>query len=70
MKRKFISIILMLQILSLLSRCYYYDSEKTEIYYIEDYIIDNTGVEIEHQIMEKKNGFFANKENVYPCSKK
>jgi hypothetical protein len=53
---------------TLLSGCYYYNSETTEIYHVKDYLIHDTGIEIwSVSDNEEEIGFFVSKENVYPC---
>lgn len=68
MKKKIVVLISILLMFPLLSGCYYYKSETTEIYHVKDYLIHDTGIEI-WTISEngEENGFFVSKENVYPC---
>lgn len=66
--RRILVVFLMLLNMSLLSGCYCYKSETTEIYHVKDYLIHENGVEIWATSDDgENNGFFVSKENVYPC---
>ena len=68
MIRNFKISILIILLSTLLSGCYCYKSETTEIYHVKDYVIHDTGVEIWAVSKDgENNGFFVSKENVYPC---
>lgn len=66
--RRVLIIFLILLNVSLLSGCYYYKSEKTEIHHVKDYLIHDTGIEIlSVSDNGEEIGFFVSEENIYPC---